>query len=278
MRPIIQYNLVIMKRKNKIFLAVIGVVMMLSASLLHKPVNAASPFQMTPFPTPTPGPDGRIIYIVQENDTLLRISLISGVSIDEIRGLNNLTSDDITVGQPLLLGLGGPVIVTPTPGPSPTATEIIPTATKIPGAGMICILLYDDRNGNAIRETDEPSIPGGAINLNDTIGVVSFTNETAAGEDPQCYENLPEGDYTISVAVPSGYNATTNMTYVLSLKAGDETYLDFGAQANSVNVTESPLPLEEETGKSPLLGIIGGLLLVAGLVLGFFANRMLRGK
>lgn len=266
-----------MKRINKKIAAIPFIIFVLFAFVVKEPVNAAPPFQMTPFPTPTPGPDGRIIYTVQENDTLLRISLISGVSIDEIRGLNNLLNDDITVGQQLLLGLGGPAIVTPTPGPSPTATEILPTPTRIPGSGKICILLYEDRNGNSIREMDENSIPGGAISLNDTIGLVSLTNETVAGEDPQCYEDLAEGDYTISVAVPSGYNATTNMTYVLSLKAGDETYLDFGAQANSVNETAEPLPVTEE-GKSPLLGIIGGFLLLAGLILGFFANRMLRGK
>ncbi len=262
---------------NRKLFATICIFIAIFALLTHNPANAAPPFQMTPFPTPTPGPDGRIIYTVQANDTLLRISLISGVSIDEIRGLNNLAGDNISVGQPLLLGLGGPVITSPTPGPSPTATEIIPTPTKEPGSGIICILLYNDQNGDSIRELDELSIPGGAINLNNTTGSVSFTNETVVSEDPKCYENLVEGDYTISVAVPAGYNATTNTTYVLSLKAGDETYLDFGAQANSVNATESPIPTDE-SGKSPLLGIIGGLLLVAGLGLGVFASRMMRGK
>ncbi len=247
------------------------------ALLFHHTANAAPPFQMTPFPTPTPGPDGRIIYIVQANDTLLRISLISGVSIDEIRGLNNLMSDNISVGQPLLLGLGGPVILTPTPGPSPTATEPIPTPTKEPGSGIICILLYNDLNGNSIRETNELSIPGGAINLNNTLGSVSFTNETVEGDTPQCYNDLPEGDYTISVAVPEGYNATTNTTYILSLKAGDETYLDFGAQVNSVSEPEAPVAAGGNE-KSPILGIIGGVLLLAGVGLGVFASRMMRGK
>jgi LysM repeat protein len=266
-----------MKPMNKKILTTGCILIAAFALLFYRTVNAAPPSQMTPFPTPTPGPDGRIIYTVQANDTLLRISLISGVSIDEIRGLNNLMSDNISVGQPLLLGLGGPVILTATPGPSPTATEAIPTPTKEPGSGIICILLYNDQNGNSIRETDEVSIPGGAINLNNNLGSVSFTNETVVSEEPQCYNDLPEGDYTISVAVPEGYNATTNTTYVLSLKAGDETYLDFGAQINSVSEPESPVPTTEN-GKSPLLGIIGGVLLVLGVGLGVFASRMLRGK
>lgn len=266
---------------NRINRKYFTVVIIFVAVLFGLPIhfaNAAPPFQMTPFPTPTPGPDGRIIYTVQENDTLLRISLISGVSIDEIRGLNNLVGDDISVGQILLLGLGGPVVLTATPGPSPTATEAIPTPTKEPGYGTICILLYNDENGNSIRETSELSIPGGAINLGNNVGSVSLTDETVESEDPQCYEDLAEGDYTISVAVPAGYNATTDTTYILSLKAGDETYLDFGAQRNSMNVAEPVIPAADDSGKSPILGIIGGLLLVAGLGLGVFATRMMRSK
>ena len=77
----------------------------------------AVPERQIPIYTPTPGPDGRIIYIVKPNDTLLGISLITGVSLDQLRGLNNLTSDTIYEGQTLILGLGGPVEVTPTPGP-----------------------------------------------------------------------------------------------------------------------------------------------------------------
>jgi LysM repeat protein len=266
-----------MKLKNKKIFVTVCLLIAAFALMFHRTANAAPPFQMTPFPTPTPGPDGRIIYTVQANDTLLRISLISGVSIDEIRGLNNLMSDNISVGQQLLLGLGGPVITTATPGPSPTATEVVPTPTKEPGSGIICILLYNDLNGNSIRETNEVSIPGGAINLNNNLGSVSLTNETVAGDTSQCYKDLPEGDYTISVAVPGGYNATTNTTYVLSLKAGDETYLDFGAQINSVSEPEAPVA-SGGNGKSPLLGIIGGVLLVAGVGLGVFASRMMRGK
>ncbi|MFC2055931.1 LysM peptidoglycan-binding domain-containing protein, partial [Chloroflexota bacterium] len=79
----------------------------------------AAPDRQIPIYTPTPGPDGRIIWIVKANDTLLSISLISGVPVDEIRGLNNLTSDTIYENQELLLGLAGPEEITVTPGPTP---------------------------------------------------------------------------------------------------------------------------------------------------------------
>ena len=109
--------------KNRRIRTFAGLSFLVSALIifgLSGTVSAAPALQLTPFPTPTPGPDGRILYIVKVGDTLLRISLISGVSLDELRGLNNLTGDNIFEGQELLLGLGGPSQVTPTPGPSPT--------------------------------------------------------------------------------------------------------------------------------------------------------------
>jgi murein DD-endopeptidase MepM/ murein hydrolase activator NlpD len=234
----------------------------------------AAPVAQIPIYSPTPGPDGRIIYIVQPNDTLTRISLIFGVSEDELRGLNNLTGDTIVVGQELLIGLGGPAQTSPTPGPSPTPTTILPTPSPKPGSGNLCILLFEDLNGDAIRQEEEPSIPGGAISVNNRTGSVSLTATTSSGSDPYCFEKVPEGDYTVSVAVPSGYNPTTINSYALSLKAGDETYLDFGAQVNSVNEAQAPVPTEE--GRSPLLGIIGIIFLLGGAGLALFAGRLLK--
>lgn len=241
-----------------------------------RPTLAAPLLQLTPFVTPTPGPDGRILYKVQPNDTLLRISLIAGIPLDELRGLNNLTGDNIVVGQELLLGLGGPSVVTPTPGPSPTPTPLLPTPTPKQGFGTLCVLLYDDRNGDSIRQENEPSIPGGAISISNRAGSVSETVETAAGTDPHCFGELQEGDYTITVGVPAGYNPTTTTTYALELNAGDETFLGFGAQTSTA--TELQEPEQESGSQSILLGLVGGLFLLAGVGLAVFGTRLMRGK
>ena len=246
----------------------------------HIPSGQAAPLaQFTPFPTPTPGPDGRILYIVQPGDTLLRISLIAGVSLDELRGLNNLVGDNITAGQELLLGLGGPSEVTPTPGPSPTPTAVLPTPSPQPGLGTLCILLYLDENGDAVRQEEEESIPGGAISIGNRAGSVSITDNTTAGLEHTCFAELPQDEYNITVAIPEGYNPTTTSSFVLDLNAGDETYLDFGAQVSSRSEPEAaPAAAEEPGGRSPLLGIIGGLFLAIGLGLALFAGRLLRRK
>jgi len=255
----------------------IFVVLALGVSSNFARAETVVPVVQQPIYTPTPLPDGRIIYIVKRGDSLLRISIITGVPIDEIRGMNNIVGDKIIVGQELLLGFGGPPEEIITPGPTPTPTSIIPTPTPEPGFGHLCILLFNDLNGDSIRQEDEPSLPGGAISIKNRLGTVSLTEETGAGLEAYCFKNQPEGEYTISVAVPKGYNPTTKTSYQVTLEAGDETYVDFGAQANSEKLAEAPI-VPKEGEKSPLLGIIGGVIIILGIGVALFANRLFKGK
>ena len=238
----------------------------------------AAPAGQIPIYTPTPGPDGRIIYVVKANDTLLGISLLYGVSMEKLRELNNLTSDTIFPGQRLVLGFAGPPEVTITYGPTSTPLPVLPTPTPRPGRGELCILLYNDLNGDSIRQEEEVSIPDGKISFGNRAGTISEAENTVMGTDPQCFKDLPEGEYTISVAVPDGYNPTTDTSLELNLRAGDSTYINFGAQANSQTLAEAPAIPAPEGRRSPILGIVGGLFLLAGLGVAVFAGRLLRRK
>lgn len=221
--------------------------------------------------SPTPGPDGRILYKVQDRDTCLSISLLMGISLDELRRLNNLNADCvIQVGQELLLGKVDMNTATPTFGPSPTNTPILPTPTPFSGTAQVCVMLYHDANGDAMRQEDEVGIPDGAVSLTDRTGKTSLTLKTASGSTPVCAQEVPEGEYNISVAIPEGYNPTTSMNYALTVKAGDISTVDFGAQPNSQSAPISPA----EAGRSPILGILGGLLLVGGVGLGLYVRRI----
>jgi len=246
------------------------------------PTRAAPLAQMTSFPTPTPGRDGRIVYIVQNGDSLWRISAVADIPLDELRLLNNLGSDEvITPGQQLLLGLGGPAGVAPTSGPPPTPTSELPTPTPGVGTGTICVLLYEDINGDSIRQEEEPSLPGGIININDRLGKVSFTIDTPSGglsdvlfPDPEelgftCFAELEKGEYNITAAIPDGYNATTRLSYAVQLLPEAENYYDFGAQPNTETLAEAPAPAG--TGKSPPMGILGVILLAGGIGLGVYS-------
>jgi len=234
--------------------------------------QAAGKPQGTQFATPTPQPDGRIIYIVQDGDNCIRISLLTGVPREQIISLNRLDENCLLVaGQELLLGIGGPSGATPTPAGAealpPTAEA--PTPTPIPGEGSICITLYLDADGNALRQDAETLIPAGAISISGASGQYSQTAETSGGPDPLCFEKIPEGGYNISIAAPEGYNPTTRLNYTLDLKSGDQIFVDFGAQP-ALSAPQDQ-PAEAESGSSNLLGVVGGGLLLAGMGLAAYA-------
>ncbi len=239
-----------------------------------KTLAAPAP-QFTYLPTPTPGPDGRIVYVAKEGDTAWVIAARYGLTLDQLRALNKWGENPIIhAGDEILLGLAGPAEVVVTPGPSPTSKPVLPTPSPVPGFGNLCVILYNDLNGDSMREEEEPSISQGAISVTDRSGEVSKTAETPTGLDPVCFEDLPEGAYNVSVAVPSGYNPTTALNSAIMLKAGDVAYVDFGAQANTITVASAPAP--QGSGKSPLFAIIGAILLVGGLGLAIFAGRLVR--
>ncbi len=246
---------------------------------LFLPAQAAPAQQQVA--TNTALPDGRILYTVKAGDTCSLIGLLYNISIEQLRELNeNINADctNLIPGQNLLIALAGPAGPSPTPGPSPTAAPPTVTPTPFAGTTEICVLLFNDLNGDALRETDEPVIPGGAISVSETSGKFSKTLETAANPDPNayqgvCFSDVPEGNYNIGAAIPDNYNATMSLNYTMDVKAGDRAFVDFGAQSRETTVAV-PTPGNDGGGLSPLLGFFGGFLLLGGLGLGWYALRL----
>lgn len=248
-------------------LFVTGLIVFLSLSLIQP---AATQAQVLYF-TPTPNENGQIFYTVKEGDTCISVSLLNQVSLDELRRLNNLDAACVLItGTRLLLGTVEPQ---PTSAVLPTETPLLPSPTPFRGTGRVCIVLFNDVNGNALAEEGETAISGGAISITDRLGRVSLTGETSASlEEPTCFDNLEEGEYNVSVAIPEGYNPTTLLNYALQVSAGDNSVLDFGAQLSSQAV---PTPVSEG-GRSPLMAVMGGIILLAGLGLAIYARLLTR--
>jgi len=267
-----------MKTKSvlAIFLFVSGVLLL----RLQVPV-AASPAQQVAFPSPTPGPDGRIIYMVKAGETCTEISLLYGVSVEYIR-TTNLLDENCTLreGQALMIGVGAASGGSPTPGASPTPAPVLPTVTpSLGGTAQLCVLVYDDANGDALREASEPAIAGAAISLTSADGTYSHTqtsviNPDATAYQGMCFNNVPPGKYSVSVAAPDGYNPTMNLTASMDVNPGDLVSVNFGAQPKTVAAATTPT----SKGPSPLLGIIGAALLLGGIGMGAYTWRMLRKK
>jgi hypothetical protein len=241
---------------------------------------AASPAQQGTYPSPTPGPDGRIIYIVKAGDTCTMISLLYGVSVEFIRTSNLLDqSCNLREGQRLMIGVGGPSIASPTPNPAATAKAATPSAPPgVGGSAQVCVLIYNDANGDALRQTTEVAIAGAAINLTSPDGKYSQTltsviNPDATAYQGMCFANVPPGKYNVSAAAPDGYNPTINLTAGVDITPGDVAYVDFGAQPKTVSAATTP-----DRGPSPLLGVVGAALLLGGIGLAAFTWRILRKK
>ena len=228
-----------------IFLFLAGVVLLWS----QIPV-AASPAQQGTYPSPTPGPDGRIIYIVKAGETCTQISLMYGVSVEYIR-TTNLLDENCTLreGQRLMIGVGGPSIRLPNPQPGCHGDGGDPhchSRERLVRA-QVCVLVYNDANGDALRQATEAAIAGAAISLTSPDGnysqtLTSVINPDATAYQGMCFANVPPGKYSVSAAAPDGYNPTINLTTNVDVSPGDVASVDFGAQPKAVAVQQPHPP------------------------------------
>jgi hypothetical protein len=244
---------------------------------LWLPANAAPGMQQI-IPTATPGADGRILYVIQPGDTCFRVAAIHGITVDQLRQLNSRLDENCTLieGQELLIGIIS-MAGTPTAGPSPTPAPPTASPTPFTGTTEICVLLFNDGNGNALREETEPAVAGGAVSVTENNGEYSAAQDTVIPADPEayqgiCFSNVPEGNYNITVGIPDNYNPTIELNQSLDVKAGDRAEVGFGIQSKDI-VADVGATTQDEPKTSPLFGIVGGLLLLGGAALGYYAWR-----
>jgi len=253
------------------------VIALLGTALPANSVIAAPPAQG--FVTATPGPDGRILYTVVEGDSCSTVAFLHGITVQQIRQFNTRLDENctLTIGQQIIVGLSQPE-TGPTPGPVPTLPPPLATSTPFNGTTEVCVLLFDDMNGDALRQETELGIDGGAVSLTNLNGSYSETKTTTAEVDPDtsepvrsCFTDVPKGEYNVSMAVPDGYNPTMLFSYTLTVQAGDRASVDFGAQSKTLTASE-PTTTQSEN-RSSGLGFIGLLLLLGGIGLGYYAYR-----
>jgi len=250
-------------------LAILTLLFAVAALLFAAAPAAAETSGQAVYFTPTPEANGNIYYVVREGDTCTSIALLHQISEGQLLELNNMSADDcrfLIPGKKMIIAIAPPATATPQATAEPTA--MLPTPTPFRGTGQICVLLFDDLNGNGLVEDGELPVSNGAISITNANGDVSLTGAT--GSEAVCYDKLDEGAYNISVAPPEGYNATTNNNYALELRAGDLSTLNFGAQLSG----SAPASSTEEGGTSPLIAIFGAVALLGGVGLAYYAWRM----
>ncbi len=269
---------------HKPYIALILFLFMLGGLITARPLTVnASPQRQVAYQTPTPLPDGRIIYLVEPNDTCLRIQLLTGVTVQQLIIINKLDEAcTLTVGKQLILAVITPTS-SPTPNPQFTATALLPTPTPFRGTGSICVQLYNDINGNGFQEDNEGLIAGGVASISDPAGKISNTGTTTSDPAASFCQEVPEGQYNVSMAVPDGYNPTTGTNLLIPVQAGNIGFVNFGAQVSSIAVINNPAPNTTsvnpaaDNSRNMLLAVVGGLLLLAGAGLGVYVIVMRRG-
>ena len=119
-------------------------------------------------------------------------------------------------------------------------------------------VVFNDLNGDGIRESGEPGLAGVTVNLNDPNGVfVSSTTTDANGEyDFTDQAGIPAtGDYTLQVVLPAGFTQnSTEMAHnpgVIHLSRGDLAIDGQNFALSRTTSTASPAGGTGSTGTSP---------------------------
>jgi len=126
---------------------------------------------------------------------------------------------EIASGQRLTIDAVGAV-----PIPNTWTIQSAPSESN-----AICVSTYEDRNGTAQRDPDEPSLAG--INVNLAVDdVIIGTHLMASGENNYCFEPLSPDIYTVAFGQSPTERATTGHSATFALPQGQRLTLDgYGA-------------------------------------------------
>ncbi len=186
-------------------------------------------------------------------------------------------------------------VVRPTPPPPPTPRPTntpeptvpptpAPTATASPTPALVdlCVLAFEDTNGNGRRDDGEGPIPGAAVSLLDAAQTKVGSLLTTGYEEPSCLNPVPAGDYTLVIDNPAGYEATGDIGGALTL-VDAPVQVEMGYQRlptrtpPPTTATPAPAPTAVPTPASGgFLGSLGrGLYGISGILVILLAAALL---
>jgi hypothetical protein len=126
---------------------------------------------------------------------------------------STLQSTDVEVPSPQAVGTELEAETTPLPEEIPTHTPVVPTPTDTSSLGKIVGLVWQDYNENGMVDSGEPAMPGAAILLGEGACVTAGFMGTATADDGSfVFEDVPAGEYCVSVFLPHGCGGFTPTT------------------------------------------------------------------
>jgi hypothetical protein len=153
---------------------------------------------------------------------------------------------DVKANTIVSIDFGDQFVPTPTPTPTITPTPLptsTPTATPVPGT--ICVLAFNDKNGNHQRDSGEILLSGAAITVTNSSGSAVDVYTTDGVHEPHCKSGLAPDTYRLEEKNPAGYpSSTTPDSLLVALSAGSIITVPFGDQ---VPPTYTPTPTNTRT-------------------------------
>ncbi len=241
---------------------------------------------LPPAATRTPRPDGAVVHVIRQGDTMSAIAREYGVSLDELYSMNNLTRTSVlNLGQEILVKVPPGAVITRatatrtaqatatsptlatataqarttvtasltlTVTPTLPPTVALPTATPIPQS--LCLSAFEDLNNNTLRDIEtEPGLAGVAFAVLSGAGQAALYTTDSTGL-PYCLTQLPPGAYTVQVQLPAGYVAPFDKTQV-TLATSQRVNLALGVRKGdkptpTVMPTDTPEPVQPVRGRS----------------------------
>ncbi|HLV43967.1 MAG TPA: SdrD B-like domain-containing protein, partial [Aggregatilineales bacterium] len=199
----------------------------------------------------------------------------------------------IVLGQQLVVksGSGGNDAQAATPSPGATGTaeatgEPVEEPTTAPteepaevaeqpeaaATGSLCVLGYEDGNGNAAHDAGEANLAGITFVL--ISGDQTLSRYTTDGiSEPYCFSDLLPGTYTVTWQGDM-FTPTSEQTWQVQVAGGDTLSREFGAQPRGAGADgdASPAGAGMPNWAVALLGSLGTMLALSAIgAVGYFA-------
>jgi len=173
--------------------------------------------------------------------------LIEVRAINRVNAVSSIVSATLVVQSPTatLSPTLAPASATPTALPTNT-----PTYTPAPSVGALCVLVYNDSNGNGARDSSETRLAGAQITVKNSNNQVVGSWTTDGINEPRCFTNLPPGPYTVTEINPPNYVSTTPDTLATSVYAGLAFGLEFGDKPVAPTNTPTRTPTTAPTSSA----------------------------
>ncbi len=181
-----------------------------TATATPTPTDSPTP-TFTPVPTPTNSPTPTATVTPTPTDIPTPTATNTPVPTDSPTPTDTPVPTSTNTPTPSLVPTD---THTPTPTDSPT-----PTVTPVP-TYVISGTVFNDVNNNGIQDDAEGGLVGAFVTLSDS----STASTSAVGQ--YMFEQVAQGLYSVTVAVPNGYMVTTNNPVFVTV--GPDATVHFG--------------------------------------------------